>query len=443
MQAHLYVDNFRGFRNTLIPITDVNFLVGENSTGKTSILALLKLFSSPQFWFEQVFEQEDIHLGHFEDIVSAHASDRSYFRIGQVYQTRGSRNESEGAVVAYLFTFVNRNGVPELARCSATFGKHLIHIHLAGQKISYRVEEAPPTRSLETMVSTVLPSWNQEHRRPTTRYARLTIPKGLPRGMRLPPTSVFAMVLETIRPKSKQREDRSLSFVLPPFGRPEEFVWVAPIRTKARRTYDELKLVFSAEGLHTPYLIRRILGSKTEATRFRRFITRVGGASGLFQSVQIRPFGRGVTAPFEVEIVIDNKALNLSSVGYGVSQALPVLVELLARPKNTWFAIQQPEVHLHPRAQAALGDVFFEMAAKEGKRFIIETHSDFTIDRFRRNYKRHTTERPASQILFFERRRKHNTVTALKIGADGRLPTEQPASYRSFFLKEALETVAV
>ena len=40
---YIYVDNYRGFSKTLVPIGEVNFLVGENSTGKTSILGLIKL----------------------------------------------------------------------------------------------------------------------------------------------------------------------------------------------------------------------------------------------------------------------------------------------------------------------------------------------------------------------------------------------------------------
>ena len=46
---------------------------------------------------------------------------------------------------------------------------------------------------------------------------------------------------------------------------------------------------------------------------------------------------------------------NLIDVGYGVSQALPVLTELLREDCSPVFLLQQPEVHLHPSAQAALG----------------------------------------------------------------------------------------
>jgi predicted ATPase len=170
---------------------------------------------------------------------------------------------------------------------------------------------------------------------------------------------------------------------------------------------------------------------------------KLGKASGLFQSIKIKNFGKGVTAPFEVDVILDGKALNLSTVGYGVSQSLPVFAEILASEYAAWFAIQQPEVHLHPRAQAALGDLFFESAANDRKCFLIETHSDFTIDRFRMNYAQNIDHKPDSQILFFERKDKHNTVTALRIGETGELPTDQPESYREFFIREEMQLLGI
>jgi predicted ATPase len=164
----------------------------------------------------------------------------------------------------------------------------------------------------------------------------------------------------------------------------------------------------------------------------------VGETSGLFDSIQIKNFGEGAAAPFEVDIVLDGKEFSLDNVGYGVSQSLPVFVEIIARKKGTWFAIQQPEVHLHPRAQAALGDVIFETALKERKRFLIETHSDFTIDRFRMNYQGKANNVPDGQIIFFERKNKRNIATPIKIGSEGQLPVEQPEGYRNFFINEGL-----
>lgn len=66
--------------------------------------------------------------------------------------------------------------------------------------------------------------------------------------------------------------------------------------------------------------------------------------------------------------------VNISDVGFGMSQSLPVLVALLvARPGQT-VLIEQPEIHLHPLAQRRMADLIIE-AVSRGVRPIIETHS--------------------------------------------------------------------
>jgi len=80
---YLFLDNFRGFSNSIIPLKQVNFLVGENSTGKSSFLKLVNLFSQDNFrQFPERSIQEYADLGSFNDIVSAWSTDRSYFIIG-------------------------------------------------------------------------------------------------------------------------------------------------------------------------------------------------------------------------------------------------------------------------------------------------------------------------------------------------------------------------
>jgi predicted ATPase len=70
--------------------------------------------------------------------------------------------------------------------------------------------------------------------------------------------------------------------------------------------------------------------------------------------------------------------VNIADVGFGVSQTLPVLVALLAATRNQIVFIEQPELHLHPRAQVALADIIIQ-AADQGVRPVIETHSSLLI----------------------------------------------------------------
>jgi len=70
--------------------------------------------------------------------------------------------------------------------------------------------------------------------------------------------------------------------------------------------------------------------------------------------------------------------VNITDVGFGISQVLPVLVALIvARPSQLVY-LEQPELHLHPRAQVALARVLAD-AAKRGVRVVAETHSSLLL----------------------------------------------------------------
>lgn len=70
--------------------------------------------------------------------------------------------------------------------------------------------------------------------------------------------------------------------------------------------------------------------------------------------------------------------VSIADVGFGISQTLPVLVSLLAAEPNQLVYIEQPEIHLHPRAQVAMAQVLAD-AAKRGVRVVVETHSSLLL----------------------------------------------------------------
>jgi predicted ATPase len=70
--------------------------------------------------------------------------------------------------------------------------------------------------------------------------------------------------------------------------------------------------------------------------------------------------------------------VNIADVGLGVSQILPVIVALLVAEPGQLVYIEQPEIHLHPRAQVALAEIFAE-AANRGVRVVVETHSELFL----------------------------------------------------------------
>ena len=70
--------------------------------------------------------------------------------------------------------------------------------------------------------------------------------------------------------------------------------------------------------------------------------------------------------------------VSIADVGFGVSQVLPVLVALIVAEPGQLVYLEQPEMHLHPRAQVALAQALIT-AAKRGVRVVAETHSSLLL----------------------------------------------------------------
>jgi len=75
--------------------------------------------------------------------------------------------------------------------------------------------------------------------------------------------------------------------------------------------------------------------------------------------------------------------VNLTDVGFGISQILPLIVQIFLGV-NQIITIEQPELHLHPRLQAELGELFAVGIKERGHQFIIETHSEHLLLRIQK-----------------------------------------------------------
>src|SRR5204863_8326118 len=96
---------------------------------------------------------------------------------------------------------------------------------------------------------------------------------------------------------------------------------------------------------------------------------------------------------YQILVAVAGRPFNLSDVGYGISQSLPVVVEsALGGDSSRLLLLQQPEVHLDPRAQAALGSFFTQLVASQERQLIIETHSDYLVDRVRQEIAKGTID---------------------------------------------------
>lgn len=445
----IYFDNYRGFKDTYIPLRNVNFFVGENSTGKTSVLSLIYLLCDPSFWFSCAFNQDPIYLGSFNDIANSNSNETS-FKVA-IFNYGNEEFDKPRQFNCMYLSFFNVKGVPTLLEFGFASNEYNIISKTTknGKSIFYKIlSESYESLSPENQFK----KWISDLKRnvSSTGYTKVNTT----RSLRLSIYFIMGSIEDDIIKKKERTKSNlidtkylsSLSSITDSFFKVQN--WIAPIRAKPKRTYDAYEVAYSPEGNHTPYVLKSLLSAKKSAKRENRLnlMNSFGADSGLFEKISIKKFSKDSTSPFEIDVELNSNIYKISNVGYGVSQVLPILMDSLMNTENTLYIIQQPEVHLHPKAQASLGELFYKLASKEKKQFLIETHSDYLIDRFRlsvHNDKEKESSKLESQVIFFEKINGGNILHLIDIRDNGRYSEMQPASFTEFFIKEELSLLEI
>ena len=457
--------NFRCFREEqtarLAPLT---LLVGENSTGKTSFMAMIRaLWDLAYLHRVPDFKEDPYDLGSFDEI--------SHYRGG-----RGGRADTFEAGFNSLRRTKNKTGVTKEGKeragyhFEATFGKNgtvpfPVRRRLSDQYSWTEEYNSQRDQSWQVDFGTSNGAWRTKvpaDRRPLVdNHDNILSPFILSRYLLMaiedPDRSLELTSLKGSKlPNRKDYESirrLAMYFGQVGFARSRQLPYAsAPVRSKPRRTYDPARPVRDPEGDYTPmYLANLHFQNKREWEILRRTLVEFGQTAGLFDDISVNPLGIKDSGPFQVQIrKFGGRARgpkrNLIDVGYGVSQVLPVITELLRSDAPPLFLLQQPEVHLHPSAQAALGSLFCQVARPD-RQLVVETHSDHLLDRVRmevRDVRNGTTGLKPNDvsILFFERGDLDVCIHSLRIDEDGNI-VGAPKGYRRFFMEETQKSLGL
>ena len=438
--------NFRCFHEEqtarLAPLT---LLVGENSTGKTSFMAMIRALSDTAYGLRNPdFKEDPYDLGSFDEI--AHYRGARGGRAGTFEAGFSTKPKSgKGAATSFKFTFGKSGPAPIPVRWHLSRGKTW-------------VDKAFPTDELFSFrAGTVRGSWEiripDSFRVPSIGLEDVITPPFVLLLGDSPNSRTNGMdfvPLQGAPPHStndRERLDKLVDSYIRLHHQYQRPFASAPVRSKPRRTYDPSRPTSHPEGDYIPmYLADLSSRDKETWTGLKEGLEYFGKTAGLFDEISIKRLGKRDSEPFRVQVRKAGGKLkgpwrNLIDVGYGVSQALPVITELLYKEAPTLFLLQQPEVHLHPSAQAALGSLFCQVAGPE-RQLLVETHSDHLIDRVRmdvRDGKSNLKPNDVS-ILYFERGDLDVNIRSLQIDEDGNI-VGAPDGYRSFFMEETARSL--
>lgn len=440
----IQVESFRCFREEQsVGLAPLTLLVGENSTGKTSFLALVRALWDTAYAQEAPdFKEAPYDLGSFDQI--AHTRGRggsraSEFKAGfdalsNIASLRKRAGGSDSASHHFEVTFGRPGSAPVPTRT------------LYGRDDSTLTGLVADDRSLEIRFRTSNGEWLQTEsaqapfslaRGPYSIGSSSIGPGLFDLGNAKPIAGSPAPTVEDRERLTRLLlEFQSLHCGRRPFAS-------SPVRSKPRRTYDPSRPYRDPEGETIPmYLSTSFIEDEKAWEPLREALERFGRQAGLFDEIAVKPLGKRGSEPFQMQIRKFGRRVkgpwhNVMDVGYGVSQALPVITELFRDEKTPMFLLQHPEANLHPRAQAALGSLFCQLSAW-GRQIVVETHSDHLIDRVRMDVRDGVGNlRPEEvSILYFEREDLSVRIHSVGLDREGNV-LGAPSSYRRFFMEES------
>lgn len=433
---HLNVENIRCFfdKHELM-IKPITVIIGENSTGKTTILALINCI-------------KDIVLG----IDNVDLFNKAPFNLGSYHQIASRIDSNEATTFS---VGINRRVNDALCSINAEFRQSDNNYRLKKWTLLYKDSYFIIESEGKTRKHVIKIRGKELH---VDKHPMLSLGEShnidVPQLFSILPFLVSASdQIAAVEKKDKNFmitnkstiKDLSSAYMamLAEFNNP--IYPYAPIRIKPERTYNPQSNVTMPDGTH----VASVLNSKhKEASKNQNQpnhalfseLNEYGKKSKLFTEIKVSVLGKEDDSPFQLQVSYGGKFFNIVDVGYGVHQILPILVDSITLPNNSTLIIQQPEVHLHPIAQAELGTFLVQQHNKSGKNYIIETHSDYIIDRLRIEVKRKNISTDDICILFFQKEGQRTTVHEIKLDNYGNI-VSTPNNYRDFFVDESLSLI--
>lgn len=417
-------------------IRPLTFLVGENSTGKTTVLGCFGTLDNFMRGSHRGlnFNIEPYQMGSFVDIVRRSKPRKKAFRLGFTFQYAEESIEyildcverdtgSEPIVLEEKFIFENGEIILKEE------GQHADRSNRA--EFSSRAFEVISEKTDQIGNFTVETRHFFLGRHAFELLDYLLFLTQVEDGHRGPPElSPDEVEFQNFLKQSQPLWHQAAFFSF-------ETQSFAPIRSKPQRTYNPLKEAATPEGSDMPVLLMNM--SKTDNKAWQQLkhrLVKFGNASGLFTDIDVRRLGRSTGDPFQLQIKVKGPKVNMIDVGYGVNQLLPILVRIFNESERTTFLMQQPEVHLHPRGQAELSSLLVDLIKRQQHNFVIETHSDSMINRARIEIMNKRIAPEDVSLIYLEPSGNSVRVHNIRFDEQANL-LDAPSGYREFFLQES------
>lgn len=384
----LELEKFKIFNSATFDFNKITILAGANSAGKSTILnaltAVLQGSESRPFPFHFSNYGENVHLGGFKDIITGGVS-KDKFSVGITFGTEKSNYYAKGS---YRYA---TNGQQILVDSLEIKDKRAsLKIKWEGQDKGYKAFRKISTKNDESRLQSLFLSSfssflsevsdnHEDNKKNETELAETF--------KQMASSSIDWESVDVKRSKNllgALQTNVIYKHIIEPYKSAirvaqNKINYVGPIRPYPSRHYflQSYQNKMNAQGDNAFQLL--IDWSVTDVRKFNKVISSLKFLN-LAENLTTNKI-KDELVELDIQPIGQKHNVNLSDVGFGLSQILPVIIATVDAKPQSSVLINQPEVHLHPSSQAQLADYF--VAESETNDFIIETHSEYLINRLR------------------------------------------------------------
>lgn len=203
-----------------------------------------------------------------------------------------------------------------------------------------------------------------------------------------------------------------------------DMAWLGPVRSPPERFYArserERSIGLGARGENVAIYL---FDNQTDVVLLNEWFRKLEIPYEL-RVVPVFAGDRTPTVGELVALVLRDRRLDVDTspadVGFGISQILPIVVQLLASQEQV-IAMEQPEIHLHPRLQAEMADLLIAStdAGERANQVIVETHSEHLVLRLQRRIREGVLSPEDLSVVYVDLRQGDQQARALRLRLDG------------------------
>lgn len=441
----IQLTNFKCFQEVTVEFYKITLLTGANSSGKSSLIyGLLSVLQTAYFPLYYSPNGQYVKMGDFEEFCFKH---RLNVDVGinlkisdRVQRIIDLKSEWLGD---------NKNRMPELSKLDISSELFKINIHKnKNYKLSYemkrdsiydavsgRIHQSRLSNTFEKELTKILvsrfmkmPSKNKEADF-NLAYRKYMATK---KASNLQFKGIDAFFLNNSLKFLKAQSMMSNINVL--LGSIKENLnYINSFRVLPERTYYKEVIIDEKIGKYGENFVQQIVEWENHNSPEFHRLNDILRKLGILHEIKTKKF-KGGRVELRARAKRRSVQTSLLDVGFGVSQLLPILVADLQLPEGSTLIISQPEIHLHPSVQAAFADYIVYNVKHQKKNYILETHSEYLINRLRLNVVKKELDPTDVKTYYFENTSDGSIVYDIKFTQKGEIKNAPQGFFDTYMM---------